>query len=193
MLKSASLARQGDVNARLAEFEHGLSGLRGTGARLGMTWYFSLHAELLAQTGQIWKALDVVEEALAFAEETGERMNRANLLRLKGALLFEGVRAGRDGGLDAAEACLAEGLRVAMGQGAKLLALRAAIGCASLHAHRRRFEEGLAVLRPVYESFSEGLAMPDPVDARRLIAYLERPALCRVPVSDAGGGALLEI
>ena len=52
MLKSSLAIRRGESGTALADFERGLAGLRGTGTRLGMTWYCSLHAELLAAAGR---------------------------------------------------------------------------------------------------------------------------------------------
>jgi predicted ATPase len=193
MLKSSLMTGRSDPGPLLAEFERGLASHHRTGTRLGTTWYFSLRAELLAATGRIDDALDATEEALAFIEETGERMNEATVHRLKGALILNNFRHGRGGGFAAAEASFTRNLRIASRQQAKLWELRAAISLACVRAHQRRFDEGLKLLRAVYTSFTEGFSMPDLIDALRLIEYLSRSGAGTFPVSDVGGSALLEM
>lgn len=193
VLKSALLTKRGDNGSMLPDFERNLEDYRRTGARLGMSWYLSLRAELLAGTGRIDDALNTIEEAIAFIEDAGEGMNEANAHRLKGAFLFHKFRDGRGGGLAEAEACFARSLTIASRQQAKLWELRAAISLACVRAHQRRFDEGLELLSAVHASFTEGFAMPDLVDALCLIEYLSHSGAGPIPVSDVGGSALLEM
>jgi class 3 adenylate cyclase/tetratricopeptide (TPR) repeat protein len=190
-LKTSLPMGRGDTASKLPDFEHNLAGLRATGTRLGMSWYLALRAELLAAAGRFDEALASIDEAVAFVADTGERLNEANAHRVKGAIvLAKSNHAGGDG-LAEAEASFATSLSIASRQQAKLWELRAAISLACVRAHQGRFEEGLELLSPVYASFTEAVAMPDLVDALRLLQYLGRSGAGAVPLSDVAGSALL--
>ena len=191
MFKSSLPTGRGNSASKLADFERNLAGYRATGARLGLSLHLALRAELLAAAGQFDEALASIQEALAFVADTKERRGEANAHRVKGAILLaKSKRAGGDG-LAEAEKSFATSLSIASRQQAKLWELRAAISLACVRAHRRRFEEGLELLRPIYASFTEGFAMPDLVDARRLLEYLGSSRAGAFPRSDVAGSALL--
>jgi hypothetical protein len=58
--------------------------LRATGAGLGLPFWLALLAIAHAKVGQIEEGLNVLAEALALMNKTGELMNEAGLYMLKG-------------------------------------------------------------------------------------------------------------
>jgi hypothetical protein len=64
-------------------------------------------------------------------------------------------------------------LQLAQEQGALALELRAAGGLATRLAARGRTSEGMALLRPVFDRFTEGLKTPDLRAAKTLLDALE--------------------
>ena len=191
MFKSSLPTGRDDSASKLADFERNLAGYRATGARLGLSLHLALRAELLAAAGRFDEALASIQEALVFVADTEERRSEANAHRVKGAILLAKSKHAGSDGLAEAEESFATSLSIASRQQAKLWELRAAISLACVRAHRRRFEEGLELLRPIYASFTEGFATPDLVDARRLLEYLDSSRAGAFPQSDVAGSALL--
>src|SRR5690606_25502678 len=110
------------------------------------------------------------EEALATAASTGEQWFVAELLRIRaGCHLDRGDAA-------AAQADLLSAVELARSQGASMWALRAAVDLARLWAADDREAEAAALLRPVYEGFTEGFRTSDVLAARTLLASLEEAA-----------------
>jgi hypothetical protein len=70
-------------------------------------------------------------------------------------------------------------LQLAREQGALALELRAARGLATLLAASGRTDEGTALLRPVFDRFTEGLATPDLQAAKAALGALDRTSLSR--------------
>src|SRR5262249_33179202 len=93
-----------------------------------MPYFLSLLAAAYGHAGQPYAGLEVLAEAHALVEQSGERWSQAELHRLQGALLLqhEGANAAP------AAACFQQALAVARSQQAKPLELRAAISLARL-------------------------------------------------------------
>jgi predicted ATPase len=66
-----------------------LAALRAIGAELGRTYLLALLAEACGKVGQVEEGLNVLAEALAAANKTGERFYEAELYRLKGELTLQ--------------------------------------------------------------------------------------------------------
>ena len=113
--------------------------------------------------GNIDTALAAVDQAIAIADETGERWAMAEVLRTKATSLLEAHKSTE------AEACLIEGLRIAREQGARCWELRTAMDLARLWSQWRRDEAALEVLGSVYAQFTEGFDTPDLKDAKALL------------------------
>jgi predicted ATPase len=110
-----AVAQEGSVDQGLAGLRDGLATIRALGSEEFRTYFLGLLAETLAQAGQATSAVEVVDEALAVGERTGERFYAAALHRLRGELLF-GSRHDRD-----AAAAFATALSIARRQGALAL------------------------------------------------------------------------
>ena len=96
------------------------------------SYYLALLADVCGRAGRLEAAQSAIAEALAFAEESGERWWEADLHRLKGELLLAQSAENRA----EAEACFHRALEIARQQSAKAFELRAATSLARLWAER---------------------------------------------------------
>jgi DNA-binding winged helix-turn-helix (wHTH) protein/tetratricopeptide (TPR) repeat protein len=119
-------------------------------------------ASVYAAAGRADRALQELDDALAFVELSDERAWSSELHRSRGDLLKD---------TDPAEAKRAfmRALSIAREQGARSFELRAALCVAKLDRGRRS-RAALDDLRRIYASFSEGFETADLVEARRLLA-----------------------
>jgi len=77
----------GQIDAGIADIQEGMRVYQETGSRLGNSLWMGCLAEAYGAAGRNKEALETLEEALRFVEETGERVYEAELLRMKGILL----------------------------------------------------------------------------------------------------------
>jgi tetratricopeptide (TPR) repeat protein len=122
-------------------------------------------AEGLSTLGQHDRAIKAIENALSFAERTGESFNLPELLRIKGDIMRSGPRPDLAG----AEACYVRSLDLASRQSALSWELRTAISLARLWSGHGRAEDALHTLDALCDRFTEGPDRPDFLDARGLI------------------------
>jgi predicted ATPase len=123
----------------------------------------------LGGAGQIGEGLEVVDKALARAEQTESGWYVAELLRTKGELLLlERVSTS----VEAAEKYFHRALDVARHQGALSWELRSAMSLAQLWRGQQRVGRARKLLAPVYRRFTEGFGTADLVAARALLASL---------------------
>ena len=118
--------------------------------------------------GEPKAGLEVLKEALAFAETTGERWYEPELYRLKGALLLQ---QSSDHSTEA-EACFHHAISIARSQQAKSLELRASTSLARLWQQQGKRQEAHDLLAPVYHWFTEGFDTADLKDAKALLEAL---------------------
>jgi DNA-binding winged helix-turn-helix (wHTH) protein/predicted ATPase len=167
IVRGWALIGQGDDQRAAEEIRQGLAGWQGTGARLMRPHFLALLAEACAAAGLADEERRVLDEALALAHATGERMYEAEICRLQGE---QRLRAGQsEADLEAAEACFERSLGIARGQEALSLELRAATSLARLHRGQARHDRARDVLLPIYERFVEGFDTRDLSDARELL------------------------
>jgi predicted ATPase/class 3 adenylate cyclase len=150
-----------DVADGLNEMREALVSEQEAGTPEDFPLYFEMLAEACARVGRFDEGLAAVGEGLAQAERRGLVYWNAELHRRRGELL---VAAGGDRA--AAVGCFETALDTARGQGARSLELRAATSLVRLR------RDASAVLRPVYERFTQGLDTPDLVEARTLLGEL---------------------
>jgi adenylate cyclase len=111
-----------------------------------------------------------IDEALALANETGERWTDAALHRIRGAILLK-----RDPANTApAEGAFLAAMAVAQAQKAKSFELRAALSLGRLYQSTGRPAEAHAVLAPALEGFSRMPEMPEIAEAQALLAALAK-------------------
>jgi predicted ATPase len=163
----------------LTQIHHGLGMLRQIGADVGRPSYLAFLAEAYAATGDPGRGLAILDEAIAVAETTGERVAEADLYRLKGELTLQ--KAGvRDWGLGVgneeeqttkaeAEGYFQRALDLARRQQAKSWELRAAISLARMWRQQGKNTEARQLLEDVYSWFSEGFGTRDLQEAEALL------------------------
>jgi predicted ATPase len=177
---STLLIARRDVVSGIELLRTALEELRGTGVVMRFTSFLGVLAEALGRAGQTAEGLAAIAEALSWTERTEERWVIAELLRIKGELL---LLQGEPGAGAAAEDHLRQALDWASRQGALSRELRAATGLARLLSHQGRFVEATALLRPVYDRFTEGFDTADLKAAKALLGLLAEPAAWRARVS----------
>jgi predicted ATPase len=126
----------------------------------------ALFAEALEGAGEHDSALAALAEALAVAQETGERWWEAEIHRRKGVSLLS------QRSLAETEAIFQQAIHIAQAQQAKSLELRAARNLARLWGEQGRRAEARDLLAPVYGWFTEGLDTPALKEAKALLAEL---------------------
>jgi predicted ATPase len=133
-----------------------------------------LHDGVLARAygrrGAPEEGLQVVEESLAWAEETGSRFFDAELHRIRAGLLLRMRRTGE------AELSSRKALKIAQGQGAWMWALRAACDLAQMLRDQGRQAEARDLLTPIHAWFTEGFDIDDLQRAKALLEGLSRRA-----------------
>jgi len=123
-------------------------------------------AEALGHVGQIAEGLAAVDEAIERSDRTEEGWIVAELLRIKGELLL--LQGGQGAGV-AAEDHSRQALDWARRQGALSWELRAATSVARRLRDHGRPVDATAVLRPVYDRFTEGFGTADLIAAKQLL------------------------
>ena len=152
----------------LRQMRHGLAAWRASGAEATVSYFLSLLAEGYARLGQVEAGLAVLQEGCEVMERTGEHVWRAEMSRLKGALLLQ-----LHGQVQAeAEACFQQAIAVAQQQRAKSWELRAATSLARLWQSQGKPAEARDLLAPVYDWFTEGFDTADLKDAKNLLDQL---------------------
>lgn len=168
LLKAWAIAEEGNLEEGLAEFRRGLESYLATGAKIGLSWFLAVLAQMLASSGQIAEGLNRLAEASVHVQATGERYYASEIERLKGELLMM-----RDPASHAeAEACFQHALAIARAQEAKSWELRAATSMARLWSMEGRFAAAHSLLQPVCEAFSEESNDTDVRDAQQMIDQL---------------------
>ena len=146
-------AGQGQGEEGMAQMQQGLAAWRATGAEVFRPYGLALLAEASAQVGQHEAGLTLLAEALAVANDTGERRWEAELYRLKGELLLA-----RSAEHDAeAETCFRQALDIARRQQAKSWELRAAMSLSRLWQRQGKRAEARELLAPDLRLVHRGL------------------------------------
>ena len=170
IFRGLALALQDQTQEGIALIQRGLVDSRATGAALFRPHYFCYLAEALLTGGQFEEGLTAAAEGIAIAEETGERLYEAKLLRLKGDFLL----ALDSSNAAAAERSFREAIEVSTRQGTKLFQLRATTSLARLMRDTGRRDEARAMLADIYNWFTEGQDTPDLKDAKTLLDSLNQ-------------------
>ncbi len=156
----------------------GIAAYRATGAELGRLQFLSLLADRYNQSGQAAAGLNVLDEALATANQNEERFFEAELYRLKGEGLLKAeggalrVKDESEGhaALRQAEECFCRAIEIARRQGARSLELRALLSLSRLWREQGRLAEAHSQLAEVYRKFEEGFDTADLQEAQALLA-----------------------
>ncbi|HEV8715149.1 MAG TPA: AAA family ATPase, partial [Candidatus Binatia bacterium] len=98
ILRGRALAQQGQEEEGIAQLCQGLAAFRATGAEQGRPGFLAWLAAAYGKVGQIEEGLTLLAEALHVVDKTGQRMDEAELYRLKGELSLQSrqVKTGQD-------------------------------------------------------------------------------------------------
>ncbi len=125
-------------------------------------------AEAEARTGDLGRAVAILDEALATSERIGHRAFEAELQRARGEMLLKRDPANPAPAEEAFQAAIA----VAQQQGTRSFGLRAALSLARLYQSTGRPVEAHDILAPALEGFSPTPEMPVIEEAQALLAAL---------------------
>jgi tetratricopeptide (TPR) repeat protein len=138
-----------------------------TGSEGGAPALFALLGEAYVTAGQLIEARGTVETGLAIAAQTGQLFFDSELHRLQGEIA---LKAG--GSPAEAEAFFRQALEVARAQEAKSFELRQGTCLARLLDREGKREEARAMLKEIYNWFTEGFDTADLKDAKALLEEL---------------------
>ncbi|CAN5716425.1 AAA family ATPase [soil metagenome] len=173
-LKGWALTRQNEFENGFDEMQKSVELFRSTGAELGAAYFAGLLAETLGRSGQPDIGLIAMNEAFDLLERTQDRWCEAELHRLRGELWrqMETSATGAFGMnvLAEAETAFQTAITVARHQQAKLWELRATMSLYRLWQQQGKAEQARPHLVAIYAWFQEGLALPDLVEAKTLLA-----------------------
>jgi len=141
------------------EMNEALDVYRSTGARFQIPFLLSLYAEASLAKGDRKIGMDAVSEAFSLIKETGEDQVVAEVYRVRGNISVVSQNGNPEGDYLRA-------IEISRAQGTRLFELRAALSLARLWSNQGRRSEGLSLLAPIYEWFTEGLSTTDLNNAR---------------------------
>jgi predicted ATPase len=182
LIKGLRLHHVGTAADARIQLEEALGQKTSAGMLIANPPFKAQHANCAARCGDIDSALKLLDEALDQIERPTwqERYGHSNVLRIKACVLQQ---AGR---LDAAESTFQRALEVARNQYANSWELRAATDYAQFLKDNGNPQEAMALLKPVYQWFTEGHDSRDLCTAR---ALLDELALSASGVTSASAGA----
>lgn len=140
----------------ISEIKASVAGMRAAIGGISVVFLSSL-TEAYVCLKRYEEALDLIAEAQADAEKTGDNHFAAELHRFKGECLL----ALAPPNAAQAESCFDQALAVSRKQQAKSLQLRAAISMARLWRQQGREEEARGLLEEIYNGFTEGFDTRD--------------------------------
>ena len=158
-----ALALTGQVKEGLERMRVGFATWNRIGARSHLQMFNGLYADSLLRGRRYAEALGALDEALDFAEQTGERWWESRIHHLRGEALLH------LGNSDSAAASLQMAIQVARAQNAKSWELRAATRLARLWAEQGKRDNARDLLAPIYGWFTEGFDTGDLKDAKALL------------------------
>ena len=169
ILRGGTRTAPGQRGEQISQIRQNLAAQRETGSGVWEPYFLGLLADVYAQDGQVEAGLVTLDEALAAAQATGQRLVEAELYRLRGSLLLRQTGTS----LTEVETWLQRALDVARRQEAKSLELRAADESrAGSGAQQGKRKEAHDLLAEVYAWFTEGFDTADLQEARALLEEL---------------------
>jgi class 3 adenylate cyclase/tetratricopeptide (TPR) repeat protein len=162
------LVRSGRVREGLTILETSHQESLASGSRQLLPLVHLLEAEGHLAAGDVQRChatLAVTEELIA---QTSNSVYQPEVYRLRGnAWMLEGD-------FDSAESSYLSALELARSQNAMSWQLRAATDLAELWGQQGKRDDAIGLLSPILSWFTEGLDMPDLMDAKQLLDRLER-------------------
>jgi predicted ATPase len=122
----------------------------------------------LALSGRFAEGLTLMDETTRLIEVKGDTSYLPEVLRQKGSVLLTMPKPG----IKDAEMCFRQSLELSRAHGSRAWELRTATDLASLWAGQGRADDARALLRPVFDQFTEGSETADLEAAARLLTTL---------------------
>ena len=157
-----ALSEQDREIEAIDQIRDAIAALDVTSTSLVRPHFLAILALALSKANQNEDAGRLLDEAIVMVNNKGERYYEAELYRLKGELLL------KDGEKEA-EQCFRKSLEVAESQKAKAWQLRTATSLARLYRSQGKTQAGRDLLKPIYDSFTEGF---DTIDLQEAAAEL---------------------
>ncbi|MEM7207600.1 MAG: AAA family ATPase [Pseudomonadota bacterium] len=157
-----------DDAAGINDIREGLAGAEHIGAALLMPLLLCLAAESALSTGDIEQARRYIRAAFEAMETSGDSAWAAQLYLIEGQILLHGDQPQAA----AAEEMYLRAIKIAREQNSKMLELRAATVLAELWNEANKVEDAKALIRPLYEGFTEGWDTPDLQKAHSVLESL---------------------
>jgi serine/threonine protein kinase/predicted ATPase len=167
--KGTAMLLQGKRAEAIPLLQKGHDAFRSTGAELHRPFQLSVMGDAFTQAARYDEAHKVLDEGLALVQKTGDRIQEAELLRLQGELLV--AESPKD--TAPAEAFFKWAIETARRQGSRAWEMRSTTSLARLMQRQGKEDEAREALAAIYGTFTEGIAMPDLVDAKALLVDLK--------------------
>jgi class 3 adenylate cyclase/tetratricopeptide (TPR) repeat protein len=163
-----ALAELGETEKGVAEMEVAIAGFVPIGGVPRQAFTATTLAKGYEKLGRVDQAIAILEAARVRIQRSGERLDEAELYRVKGELLVarDGV-----GNIDA-DACLRKAIEIAQRQESRWWELRASTSLARLLAKQGKRDEARTMLEEIYGWFTEGFDTADLKDAKALLVEL---------------------
>jgi class 3 adenylate cyclase/predicted ATPase len=162
MIEGWALAELGSPLDGLRIMQPAINAWSQLGAKIWNSMWYSALARVHIHAGQTELAHQAMRHAFNAAETAGEEMSLADLHRLDGDLELFVRHPNR-------ESCYREAIRLAHQQKAKLFEVRAATALARLRQSQRKNADARALLKPVYDWFTEGFDTKELKDAKAVL------------------------
>lgn len=169
-----ALANLGQRENGMQKMEQGREMYLAAGAGLVQSTNLVTLAGMYGMLGRADEGLQMVIEARALMQQSGERGWESYLYLVKGGLVLQSDHPRKEA---KAEECLQTAIEVARQLHAKTPELRATMGLARLWQQQGRQQEAHKTLSDIYGWFTEGFETPDLKDARALLEELADPQI----------------
>jgi class 3 adenylate cyclase/predicted ATPase len=160
-----SLIEQGKLTDGIAKLSEGIVVLDSIRNLISKSLFLGALAEGYKKAGDSKRALELLDEAVDWANRTGERFYECELHRLRGEVLL----MGNGPNAPAADNCFRKAIELARVQSAKAWELRATMSLSRLLAEQGKRSEAHAMLGDIYNWFTEGFDTADLRDAKALL------------------------
>lgn len=168
-LKAELTIRRGEAAVGIEMLQNSLKKLHEDGYERFTSRFHIVIARGLAAVGRFAESLKLLDETIPLIDTQGGITYMPELLRQKGSILL----AMPEPSAEDAEKCFMESLELSRTHGSRAWELRTATDLASLWAKQKRAREAGALLRPIYDQFTEGWDTADLKAAKRLLSTLD--------------------
>ncbi len=158
---------EGHPSEAIPKLEQGIKSFRALAASLTVPSLLSVLADAQIKAGNYEPAEKLLDEADILVAKNDDCIFRSELKRLRGVLVQAATQDEA-----AAEGFFQNAITAARAQGSRGWELRCTLSLARLWQKLGRMNEARAALSTIYGAYTEGLDMPELVEARTLLASL---------------------